>query len=311
MSTAVSRREFLTRAAIAASAAAAWRGGAGAAFGAEKSRPPITVFSKIYQELKLDFEQAAALTADAGLDGIDCPVRPGGEILPERAADEMPRYAEALRKRKVDMLLLTTGILGVSSPHAEAILRAGKKLGIRYYRLGARNHKPGKAKETTIAEAKAELKDLAALNKELGVCGVFQNHSGASFVGGDLAELHEIVKDFEPEQIGAAFDLGHAIITHGDEWPTHFEKLRSHVKVAYVKDVSRAKQFVPFGEGEFGKSDWFKRLKQMNYAAPFSLHIEFNYAGKGNPKTRDALLQALRNSAGVLRRWVAEAWGEV
>ena len=50
--------------------------------GAEKSRPPLTVFSKVYQELKLSFEQAAALTADGGLDGIDCPVRGGGEIPP-------------------------------------------------------------------------------------------------------------------------------------------------------------------------------------------------------------------------------------
>src|SRR5579871_1024194 len=93
--------------------------------------PPVAVFSKVYQELKLDFEQSAAVTADAGLDGIDCAVRAKGEIEPEKASDEIPRYAEALAKRNVRMLLFTTGITGIKSPHARDILESGKKLGIR------------------------------------------------------------------------------------------------------------------------------------------------------------------------------------
>src|ERR1044071_5742478 len=60
---------------------------------------PIAVFSKIYQELKLGFEDAAAVTAAAGLDGIDCPVRAGGEILPQNAAEQLPQYAEILGRR--------------------------------------------------------------------------------------------------------------------------------------------------------------------------------------------------------------------
>jgi hypothetical protein len=126
-------------------------GGAAAAIGASGSRfatvasalvptelalPPLVVFSKVYQELKLDFEQSAAVTAEAGLDGIDCAVRSGGEIAPQRAADDMPRYAAALGKRGVRMLLMTTDIVGVDSPHARDILGTGRKLGLRFYRLG-------------------------------------------------------------------------------------------------------------------------------------------------------------------------------
>jgi sugar phosphate isomerase/epimerase len=298
------RREFLACAAAAA-AAGACRGNV---FQDGKAVPPVAVFSKVYQELKLDFDAAAAITAEAGLQGIDCPVRPGGEITPERAADDMPRYAEALRKRKTDLLLLATGIVGVSSPHAEDILRTAKKLGIRYYRLGNHMIRGGQKAADLITETRARLKDLAALNKELGVCAIFQNHSpGGQYLGGNLAEMSEIVKDFDPDQLGVAFDLGHAIVVHGDDWTEHFERLKPHVKVAYVKDVRRPKQFTAFGEGEFGKTDWFKRLKQMNYAAPYSMHIEYEWAGKGNPKTREALLSTLKSSAAALRRWHAEA----
>jgi len=298
---AVTRRDFL-----AASAAAAL--GPAAIFGAGGPTPPLAVFSKVYQELKLDFDAAAELTAEAGFEGIDCPVRPQGEIPPERAADDMPRYAEALRRRKADLLLLATGIVGVDSPHAESLLRTAKKLGIRHYRLGNHMIRGGKTAAELIVETRARLKELAALNKEIGIGAIFQNHSpGNQYLGGNLADMAEIMKDFDPDQLGVAFDLGHAIVVHGDEWTGHFERLKPHVKVAYVKDVRRPKSFVAFGEGEFGKTDWFKRLKQMNYAAPFSVHIEYEWAGKGNPKTREGLLKAMKQCAAALRKWHSEA----
>ena len=49
--------------------------------------------------LNLDFEQSAAITAEAGLNGVDVPVRPKGEVEPEKVLDELPRYAEELRRR--------------------------------------------------------------------------------------------------------------------------------------------------------------------------------------------------------------------
>ena len=276
--------------------------------GAEIALPRIAAFSKVYQELKLDFEQSAAVTADAGLDGIDCAVRAGGEIVPEKAADEMPRYAEALAKRNVRMLLLTTGITGVDSSHARAILETGKKLGIRYYRLGYWTHQTSPAAEAKqYGEIHASLKELAALNRELGLCGMLQNHSNpgnkpGGQVGGDLNELYDIVKDFDPDQIGVAFDLGHALVTHGDDWHKHFERLKDHIRVFYVKDVRRPAQWVPFGEGEFGRTDFFSLVKKMNYRAPLSLHIEYAWAPKGN-KTRTGLVETLKTNRRVLGQW--------
>ncbi|MBM3888041.1 MAG: sugar phosphate isomerase/epimerase [Verrucomicrobia bacterium] len=306
----LSRRDFLARAALATTTAALCRGSALSVFGAGTWPPQVAVFSKVYQELKLDFDQAAELTAQAGLDGVDCPVRPKGEIEPERAAEDMPRYAEALRKRNVGMLLLTTGITSVSSPHAEDILRTAKKLGIRIYRLGSALHPPGQPADKLVAEVRAQLKELAALNKQLGLAAVIQNHSPSGrrqYAGGDLAELHEIMKGFEPEQIGVAFDLGHALVVHGDEWPAHFERLKPHIRVAYIKDMKRPRQFLAFGEGEFGKSDYFKRLKQLNLASPLSMHIEYEWCPKGQEKTRAALLKVLKDSHRVLRQWLAAA----
>ena len=295
----VSRRRFLQLAAAAP---------CGIAFGAETFAPPLAVFSKVYQEVKLTPEQSAEVTAEVGLDGIDCGVRPNGEILPEHAADEMPRYADLLRRHNVRMLLLTTGITSVASAHAETILRTAQKLGIKYYRLNYWKHTDG----TPMATVKAQLKDLAALNREVGVCALYQNHSegkkqGHGYFGSNLAELYEIVQDFAPEQVGVAFDLGHALLTHGDDWSAHFEKLKPWIKVAYLKDVQRGTGFVPFGTGEFSRTDFFHRLRQMNYRAPLSIHIEFDWVAKGQPKNRAALVKTLTDSRRVVGQWLSQA----
>ena len=44
----------------------------------------------------------------------------------ERAKEDLPRYAEILRKHHVDLLLITTGIVSVKSPHALDILTTAK-----------------------------------------------------------------------------------------------------------------------------------------------------------------------------------------
>ena len=306
----MTRRRFLKVVGTTAAALNASRllsGYESASSGAEASIPPVAVFGKVFQELQLDFEQSAQTTAEAGLDGVDCAVRPKGEILPEQAAEQLPRYADALARHKLRLLLMTTDIHGVDSPHAREILNTGKKLGVRDYRLGSWLHQPEVPAKKLCAEIRSRLKELAAMNGELGVCALVQNHSswagkGRGPAGGDLDELYDLVKDFDPHRIAVAFDLGHAIITHGDGWRRRFEKLRPHIRVVYVKDVQRPNRFVPFGQGEFGQSGFFPMLAKMEYSAPLSLHVEYEWASRGK-KTRSALVAVLKENRRVLGQW--------
>jgi sugar phosphate isomerase/epimerase len=268
---------------------------------------PIAVFSKVYQELSLGFEDAAALTAEAGLNGVDCPVRDGGEITPEKAADQLPRYSQVLGRQNLRIWLLTTGILSTGSPYAESVLRAASSLGIKYYRFGFIKKEPGQS-EKLMGEVRAHLKDLAALNRELGLCVLLQNHSpsgGTTYFGGDLGELQEAVDGFDPNQVGVAFDIGHALVVHGDDWKPHFNSLKPHFKIAYVKDVKKSGAWVPFGQGDIAKTGYFQLLKQMGYREPVSLHIEFDWTQQGKAKNRASLVKALQESRSTLREWLS------
>lgn len=302
-----SRRAFARQVAVS-SAGLALVGKAGwPSHAAEGIAVPVVLFSKAYQPLKLNFDQAAEFTAEAGLDGVDAPVRSDGEIVPEQVADQLPAYVEALRKRGLSMPYLTSGITSIHSPQTESILRTARKLGVERYRFGFITRADDAGWDKQLREVRAQLKDLAALNKEIGIGVVMQNHSpsGRTYVGGNLDELAQIMEGFDPEQVGVAFDIAHAVNVHGAGWRPRFDKLKPHLKVVYVKDANADKKFVPLGEGDVGGTGYFKLLKQIGYHAPISLHIEYEGGPTRQPGTRPVLLKAVKDSLRVLRGFLA------
>lgn len=303
----ISRRKFLIESSAAAVATSVLSATELLAASSAFARLPIASFSKVHQELKLDFEETAAVTAEAGLDGIDCPVRPAGQILPEQAAEDLPRMVEILKRHKLKLHLLTTAISSPATPHTETILRAAAKLGVKYYRLNWWHYKGAPSREQLFREIKAQLKDLAAMNKQLGVCAIYQNHSGGDYVGAKVSDLMEIVGEFDPRHIGIAFDIGHALIEIPDQWRAACEQLKSHFKIAYVKDTKRRGKSCAFGQGDIATTDYFKLLKSWRYHAPISMHTEYDFAGPGNSKTRAGLVAAMRRDAQTLKRWLQTA----
>lgn len=302
----LTRREFLIRTAAASGALSVGMLGGSAADKAHV--PDVVVFSKIYQTLKLNYADSAALTQQAGLQGVDATVRPGGEVLPEKVKDDLPRYAEELKKRGLMMPMITTGIISAASPHAETILRTARSLGVKYYRLGVINPSNDVPLAELIGKVRKDFKELAQLNREIGITGMLQNHSPSGrsrYLGGDLDEMQALLSGLNPGEMGAAFDIGHALVVHGEEWREKFEKIRTHLSVAYAKDWKKDGGWVAMGEGDLLASGHFTELKRMKYSAPVSLHIEHDWDKKGTIRTREQLVKTLRDDSAVLRSWFA------
>ncbi|MBI2946065.1 MAG: sugar phosphate isomerase/epimerase [Verrucomicrobia bacterium] len=264
---------------------------------------PIALWSEVCQELNLSFAETAAVTAEAGLDGIDCPVRPGGQVLPERAADDLPRLAEALAKHRLKILLMATGIANPTTPHAETVLRAASKLGVKYYRLAYWRYEPATPHETTIQNLIAQLKDLAALNRELGLCALMHHHPGDSLVGAKLLDFLEIARAFSPDEIAVAFDIGHALNELKGEWRDRFLAVRRHIRVMYLRDFKANQGYVAMGKGDVGASGFFPLLREMNYRAPISYHLEYPWH-QGRQKDRKTLVEVMKREAAVMRGWL-------
>jgi sugar phosphate isomerase/epimerase len=299
----LTRRQFITRTALATAAVSAAPDLVRAEPSAD-ARFKIIAFSKPFANLNP--EQTADLVAEVGWDGIECPVRAkAGQIAPERVEEDLPKMVEALKKRGKEVTIVTTEITKID-PLAEKVLRTTARLGIKKYRLGFEKYTATKPVPETLREVGAALKDLAALNHELGLQGGWQNHSGADMVGAPLWDLWTMIKDLNPRDIGVCFDIGHATLEGGLSWPIQARLMEPFYVAVFLKDFrweKTAKGWEPiwcnFGEGTVHQG-FLTHLKQSAFPGPLCQHHEYKTLGTGAE-----MIANMKKDLAKLREWLA------
>jgi sugar phosphate isomerase/epimerase len=262
----------------------------------------VCAFVKFVQSLS--YAELAERIAEMGFDGIEATIRTNGQIEPQRAADELPALVEALQKHNIEVTIMASSINRADQPHAQRTLRAAALLGIKRYRLAYYKYDLKRSITEQLRELKPIVKDLAALNHDLGITGVYQNHAGATSVGATIWDLHELFADIPPEDMGIAFDIRHATAEGGMSWPALFNVAREHLGAVYVKDFvwgDKRPKNVPLGKGRVDKN-FFNDVKRSGFAGPISLHVE--YLDKAGV---DENLAAMKSDLATLRKWLAEA----
>ncbi|MBI3880046.1 MAG: sugar phosphate isomerase/epimerase [Verrucomicrobia bacterium] len=315
-STPLTRRDFL--ATTAATGAALALSSPLVSLGAEKKKsekktaaaaPPkknykIIAFSKPFSDLSP--EQTADLVADVGWDGIECPVRAKAtHIEPEQVEEGLPKMVEALKKRGKEVVIVTSDITKLN-PIGEKVLRTMAKLGIRKYRLGFEKYPKDVHPSKVVAEVGAALKDIAALNKELGLQAGWQNHSGSDYVGAPLWDLWTMMKDLDPKHMGVCYDIGHSTLEGGLSWPVQARLMQERFVAVFCKDFywektdkGWAPRWCNFGAGSVHK-EFFDWLRTTNFAGPLSQHHEYKELGKG-----PEMIANMKQDLAKLREWLA------
>ncbi len=247
-------------------------------------RRPIHVFTKCLQFL--DYDQMAGVVAKNGFDGADLTVRPKGQVLPENVEQDLPRVMKALQKAGTGTNMITTGINNADDPFTRPILKTMAELGIRYYRMGSIKYDNNKSMPDNLNLHKLTFEKLEKLNKEYGVTGNYQNHSGAD-VGATVWDLYHILKDCDPEFIGVQYDIRHATAEGGFSWPLGLKLLGPWIRTTDIKDFIWYKnekdewkiKNVPLGEGMVDFKKYFELYKSINVEAPVSIHYEYDLGG--------------------------------
>ena len=293
----LTRRSFLRATALGVAATALTPG---ALVGqTESSRYKFCAFEKPLQYLS--FPELADVMADAGLDGIEAAVRKGGHIVPEKVEDELPRMVEALQKRNLEITILTSDI-NQADARAEKVLRTAAKLGIKRYRMLWFQYDLQKPILPQLEALRPQLKDLAALNRQLGLTGLYQNHSGDKMVGAPLWDIYSLIKEFEPRDIALAYDIRHATVEGGLAWPLNFNLVKSHLGAICVKDFvweNNKVKNVPLGKGLVDRK-FFTMLKETGFSGPISVHVEYMERSKDTK----ALGAAFKTDLATLKGWL-------
>jgi sugar phosphate isomerase/epimerase len=301
------RRHFLHTAALAAASSALAPVAAFAAPAARKNK--LCAFTKHLQGLS--FDQIADIAAEVGLDGIEAPIRPGGHVEPERITDDLPKLAEALKKRGLEITIMTSGINQVSKEqNTEQVLRTAKALGIERYRMLYFKYDLTKPILPQIDEWRPMIKDLVQMSTEIGIQPLVQNHSGKDYFAAPIWDAFSIMKDYAPKNFGFAFDIYHATVEGGLSWPLEMALIGEHLQCAYFKDVKwigpGKAEGVPLGTGQ-ASPDFAKNLIKRQFAGPISLHTEYMVGQTKNPDFVKESLAAYKRDLVVLKEWMGWA----
>jgi len=286
-----SRRDFL----VAQAAAAAVMLTTGSGFAAESAKQrlrwPVCLFVKFLQSLS--FADLARTVSEMGFQGIEATVRTGGQILPEQAVDELPQLVAALQTRQLEVTIMASSINRADQPLTEPVLRTAAKLGIKRYRMDYYRYDLSQPVALQLENFKSMVKDLAALNRELGIQAIYQNHSGARFVGASVWDLHFLLDGIPREQIGIAYDTQHAAVESGLSWPVLWNLVQPHLAAVYVKNAKwngRSVQGIPLSEEGAMDPRIFSIMKKSLFQGPVSLHVE--YLPKGTVAENLAAIRA-------------------
>ncbi|MGB0579382.1 MAG: sugar phosphate isomerase/epimerase family protein [Limisphaerales bacterium] len=269
-----------------------------------RKSPKICFFTKMFQDLS--FDELASLTAELGMSGVEATIRPGGHIEPEAAPDKLPALVAAMRKKKREVTIMASGINSATDKkqRAESVLRTASKLGVKHYRMSYYRYDLKKPLKPQLANFRSELKELAALNKELGIQALYQNHAGNKYVGAPIWDICELVEDLPREAVALAFDIRHAHAEGGLAWSLNARRAMPMAGSVYVKDyVWNGPKVVnvPLGEGRVDKK-FFKDFKIARFPGPISLHVEYLHRDEPNVATKGKAAYA--NDLATLKQWL-------
>ena len=136
-----SRRRFLQVSSAAALA------GAGIVSGSARPRSyvpgpfrgTLCLFSKSVPQL--NWQELARSSKRAGFGGIDLTVRRDGHVMPERAAEDLPKAVAAIRAEGLEVPMITTELLDGDDPTAVPIMSTASRLSIPYMKPGYYHYK--------------------------------------------------------------------------------------------------------------------------------------------------------------------------
>ncbi|QEG21061.1 Xylose isomerase-like TIM barrel [Mariniblastus fucicola] len=240
-------------------------------------------FIKFIQQLS--YEELAESLKSIGLDGAEVTVRKGGYIRPESVADELPKLTEVFAKHDLKISVLTTDIVEVGSPNAEAVLKTAASVGVQRYRMGFCRYDLNAPIQSQLELLKPKFKDLASLNREVGISGVYQNHAGGQYLGASFWDLLQVLGDIPVEEIGSIFDIRHAVAEGDGVWQVYYDIIKPHIAALSSKDfrwgLRKAKDKrlspvnCPLGEGQVDYRKFLKQFQNDFETALVTLHVEY------------------------------------
>ncbi len=262
---------------------------------------------------QLNWQQLGQTVKQLGFGGVDLTVRAQGHVLPERAAEDLPKAVAAVRNAGLSVPMISTNLLSATDPTAQPILATAGKLKIPFLKPGYYKYAFADVRRE-LALAMQDFTGLAQLCQQNGVQLGYHNHEG--YLGAPLWDVATTIDKLDPKWVGYYFDIRHAVAEGGvGAWKMALNLAAPRIKMIAVKDSYPEKtskgwkqKNCPLGEGAVDWQAYCKALRQANFHGPISLHIEYEVAGKTPTEKADNELVAIQRDLAFLKARVSEAY---
>jgi sugar phosphate isomerase/epimerase len=233
-----------------------------------------SVFTKPW---KLPLSELGKLVKGWGFDGIELPVRPGYQVLPENVRRDLPRAVKQLARDALE-------IFSIAGPTDEATIAACAEAGVPVIRIMVPIGDDGYM--ATEARVQKEFDTLLPLLEKYGVQIGVQNHLDR-FVCNAMG-LRHLIEKYDPRLIGAVWDAAHNAL-NGEDPEMGIDIVWSHLCMVNLKNAYWRRTNGPEAEqvtwrpwwtsGRQGLANWSRvaaELKRRAYHGVVCLTAEYS-----------------------------------
>lgn len=227
--------------------------------------------------------EMAAHVQSLGFDLIEFPVRPGFPCEPENIERDLPGVVSIFADHGIEILNLTVSLPLDDERLYAACAQAGIAMNRVMFGRGELSYWEAEAK------ARRELDAALPLCEQYDVQIGIQHHYGRSLPINSMG-LYHLVKDYDPQYIGAIWDPAHNGL-QGEDPISGLDIVRSHLCMVNLKnafwqrvtgpEATQARWQSYFTAGREGLSDWSavaQGVKQVDYSGPITFSAEYSAA---------------------------------
>ncbi len=274
-------------------------------------------FAEFFQDMPLgDF---AARVHSMGLGAVDLSIRAEGNVSPEAVETDLPRAADLLAAKRLRIGKITTAIQRADDPLTRRVLETARALGVTHYQVNNWLYRDFGSLRALRNEVRARLLDLAALNAELGMTGLIQNHSCEQF-GANLCDLDFVLDGIDPAHLGIYYDPAHAAIEGGGlGWLMNLDLISDHIAALGVKDFRwvmgnhrhcggerlQSAEFCALGEGNTPWREVLPLIQRLNLAVPVVFFGEYRDENCFDVLSAGAALDQVARDVDTFKQWTA------
>lgn len=276
----------------------------------------IAVFAKHLQAWPL--EACCQRVREAGFDGLDLTVRPGGYVEPgDGLANRLADAVRVVRASGLSVPLITTGLTTPDDPAAATTIAAAGDLGIPEIKLHYWPWSTQERFDVAVDTARRHLTGLARLAEACKTRLNLHNHSD-HYVTHAAHAVRLLIDDHDPRVVGAYLDPAHITLEGGlAGWRSAMDLLADRISMVAVKDFRwidvdpdrtrpQERRWVPVGTGNVRWVEVLRLMRQHRFAGTFSIHGEY----QGRWSWRDLDVQSVMQQCTADRKALLRMWDE-